>query len=272
MARAAGIVVGESAGVRTLHFGSRWIQGAMRLQRPWALELDYTRAMLVPLVLGPAAPWPARILIVGLAAGSFVRWFWRHRPQSRMTVVEIDARVVDVARLHFKLPDDERRIAIRIGDAADVVPRLEPGYDLVLVDGFDALGRAGRMDHPAFYAACHAVMGAVRPAAGGDPGGGEGPGRARTRVDPGHSRGSGGPSFLAVNLLARTRGVAPALSRLASAFGDEVRVLAPCASGNTVAIAGRGADWSSAPGRAAAADALKRETGLDLRSAVASLA
>ena len=265
MARAAGIVVGESAGVRTLHFGSRWIQGAMRLQRPWALELDYTRAMLVPLALGPAAPWPARILIVGLGAGSFVRWFWRHRPLSRMTVVEIDARVVDVARLHFKLPNDEGRIAIRIGDAADVVPRLEPGYDLVLVDGFDALGRAGRLDHPAFYAACRAVMGA-------GPGGGVGPGRAGTRVDPGHSRGPGGPSFLAVNLLARTRGVAPALSRLASAFGDQVRVLAPCASGNTVAIAGRGADWGSAPGRAAAADALKRETGLDLRSAVASLA
>jgi len=35
--------ISEEAGVRYLHFGSDWIQGAMRIARPWALELDYTR-------------------------------------------------------------------------------------------------------------------------------------------------------------------------------------------------------------------------------------
>ena len=37
------IDIREESGVRTLHFGSEWIQGAMRIARPWHLALDYTR-------------------------------------------------------------------------------------------------------------------------------------------------------------------------------------------------------------------------------------
>jgi hypothetical protein len=44
----------RSAGVRSLHFGSHWIQGAMRIARPYALELDYTRDMMLALLLRSA--------------------------------------------------------------------------------------------------------------------------------------------------------------------------------------------------------------------------
>jgi spermidine synthase len=39
----ASIEISEERGVRYLHFGSPWVQGAMRIARPWALELEYTR-------------------------------------------------------------------------------------------------------------------------------------------------------------------------------------------------------------------------------------
>jgi len=45
------IDISEEAGVRTLHFGSDWIQGAMRIARPWNLELEYTREMMASLLL-----------------------------------------------------------------------------------------------------------------------------------------------------------------------------------------------------------------------------
>ena len=45
MARTA-IDVSEKAGVRYLHFSSAWVQGAMRIQRPYALELPYPREMM----------------------------------------------------------------------------------------------------------------------------------------------------------------------------------------------------------------------------------
>ena len=235
----AGIVVSEEAGVRYLHFGSRWIQGAMRLQRPWALELEYTRQMMAPLAMRPADPWPRDVLIVGLGAASQLRFLWRHRPAARFTAVEIDEQVVSVARQSFKLPDDER-IRLVVGDAVDEVPSLAGSFDLVLIDGFDARGSAGRLDSVPFYAAC------------------------RERLVPG--------GFLSVNLLSRTRGVKPSLARLAEAFGERVLALPRCVSGNTVAFAWREggpkvdpADWP------ASALALKRETGLDLRAPLAGI-
>jgi hypothetical protein len=41
--------ISEETGVRYLHFGSDWIQGAMRIARPWSLELAYTREMMAGL-------------------------------------------------------------------------------------------------------------------------------------------------------------------------------------------------------------------------------
>ena len=61
------IEISEAAGVRYLHFGSDWVQGAMRVQRPNALELHYTREMMAGLLLR-AAPWPKNALLIGLGA------------------------------------------------------------------------------------------------------------------------------------------------------------------------------------------------------------
>ena len=52
------ILVSEAAGVRYLHFSSDWIQGAMRVARPYALELEYTREMMAALLLRPEPDWP----------------------------------------------------------------------------------------------------------------------------------------------------------------------------------------------------------------------
>ena len=61
------IDISEEAGVRFLHFGSSWIQGAMRIARPFALELDYTREMMTPLLLHDE-DWPRKVLQIGLGA------------------------------------------------------------------------------------------------------------------------------------------------------------------------------------------------------------
>ena len=51
------IEIRESRGIRTLHFGSDWVQGAMRVSRPNDLELAYTREMMSALLV--SAGWPA---------------------------------------------------------------------------------------------------------------------------------------------------------------------------------------------------------------------
>ena len=68
------IDISEEAGVRYLHFGSAWIQGAMRIRRPVDLELVYTREMMAGLLMREDwlsdRPPTRQILLIGLGAGS----------------------------------------------------------------------------------------------------------------------------------------------------------------------------------------------------------
>ena len=108
----------EQAGVRFLHFGSEWVQGAMRIARPWALELEYTREMAACLLLRPDSDWPKRILQVGLGAASLTKFWQRHRPMAKQTIIEINPAVVAMAEQSFKLPRAPTRAAqIRFSDS-----------------------------------------------------------------------------------------------------------------------------------------------------------
>ena len=60
--------ISEEDGVRYLHFGSDWVQGAMRIARPWSHGRAYTREMMGGLLLRPASDWPRTALPGGLAA------------------------------------------------------------------------------------------------------------------------------------------------------------------------------------------------------------
>jgi spermidine synthase len=234
------ITISEERGVRFLHFGSPWIQGAMRIARPYALELEYTRELMFPLLLhGPA--WPRRVLQVGLGAASVTKFLHRHRPEAKVTVVEIDPDVVHAARLHFRLPEEGSNLRIRIGDAAEHVAAREGRHDLIVVDGYDDKGRPGMLDSEPFYANCRARLGRE--------------------------------GMLSVNLLTRTRGVKASVDRLRRVFDDRVLVLPPSEAGNTVAVAATGdpIDEPLAALRTAAAK-LKEQTGLDLAATLARVA
>lgn len=131
MSRPPALTVSEERGVRTLHVGGEAIQSSMRLSDPFALELEYTRCMMTFLLFHPR---PARALKIGLGGGSLVKFFWRRLPRLRTRVVELDPRVVRVARAQFHLPADDARLTVEIGDGAEA---LAPECcDLLVVDAF----------------------------------------------------------------------------------------------------------------------------------------
>lgn len=234
------IDVSEQAGVRYLHFGSDWVQGAMRIARPFALELAYTREMLLPLLLRPG-DWPRRVLLIGLGAGSLSKFLWRHRPQARLTVVEIEPRVTACARQFFRLPDDPR-IDIQHADGADFVIRSKQQFDLILVDGFDRNARAGRLDTLPFYLDCQARLASE--------------------------------GLFSVNLLSRRKDFSQSVARLEEAFAGQVIAFPSDDSGNAIAVTAPGG-VSPAPSFAElkqAALALKAESGLNLLPTLARLA
>ena len=237
---AMSIEVSEERGVRYLHFGSRWIQGAMRIARPYALELEYTREMLMPLLLGEDGQLPGRVLVIGLGAGSLVKYLYRHCERALITVVETNDQVLDAARAYFQLPDDPARLRIDIAEGSAYVATTSARFDLILVDGYDARGRVGALDSLAFYRHC------------------------RARLKP---RG-----MVATNLVSGRRGVKPSVDRMRVAFDDCAVGLPPCRSGNASVLASQrpvSLAMSDLRDRAAA---LKAATGLDLQPALSRFA
>lgn len=234
------IDISEEAGVRYLHFGSEWVQGAMRIRRPNALELNYTREMMAGLLLRDAADWPQSALLIGLGAGSLAKFIHRHLPQTTMTVVEIDARVVDAARQFFRLPEDDARLSTVVADGVDFVAECRGRFDLILVDGFDRNARAGALDTATFYAGCRARL-----------------------SDSG---------LLSVNLFGRSRGFKASLARITDAFAGRALAFPSCDSGNVIAFAnaGEAVDCSLTELRERAVR-LKQATGLDLRPTISRL-
>ncbi|GAB2182460.1 spermidine synthase [Denitratisoma sp. agr-D3] len=234
------IDISEAAGVRYLHFGSDWVQGAMRIARPWALELEYTREMMAALLMRQGASWPRRILLIGLGAGSLTKFLYRHRPDSKMVAVEISAQVAYVARQHFRLPEDDARLKTVIADGAEYVMKNGPRFDLILVDGFDDNASAGLLDSLPFLL------------------------NVRQRLAP--------EGILAINLLSRQRGFRASVERLQQAFDGRCQVFPRDGAGNAIGFAtlGRPVRLDADQLRDAAL-ALKQATGLKLEDTVARL-
>jgi spermidine synthase len=233
------IRINEEAGVRYLQFGAHWIQGAMRINRPWSLELEYTRDMMFPLLRRPGTAWPRSVLLIGLGAASLTKFVYRHVPAARLEVVEIDPEVVMTAWQFFALPQESRRLRIEIGDGYEHVTKTRKRYDLVLVDGFDAKVRAGDLDSPAFYRNC------------------------RARLNPG--------GMMATNLVSRRGRPTASIDRIRRAFDDRVLALPPNEA-NTVAIASAGG--SILVGKDELRDRarkLRTRTGLNLLPTIARL-
>jgi spermidine synthase len=235
------IQISEDAGVRYLHFSSDWIQGAMRIARPWALELDYTREMMAALLLRPEPDWPRKALLIGLGAASLTKFLYRHRPKAKLTVVEIEPAVVAAARQHFKLPEDPKRLRIEIADGVEWLAASDETFDLILVDGFDADARAGGLDTLPFYRACRAHLG-----------------------DAG---------LLSVNLLGRNRGFKASVERVRKAFDNRAMVFPSCDHGNAIVFAAAGEPVRTTLSELSLLTlTLRRQTGLNLLPTLARLA
>lgn len=153
------IEIREARGVRTLHFGSDWVQGAMRIARPRDLELAYTREMMAALLLSASWPTlPKRILQIGLGAASLVRFIDANLPDAHQTVVELEPVVVGAAQQCFNLPPMGDRLQVEIAEGSDWMATSTDQFDLILIDGFDADGDTGALESLSFYQHCRARL------------------------------------------------------------------------------------------------------------------
>lgn len=144
----------EDRETRALHFSRDFIQSAMRLADPCALEFAYTRKMMGFLLFTHE---PREILVLGLGGGSLVKYCHRHLPAARITVVEIDPDVA-AFRGEFHVPPDDERLRVLIDDAAAYVARAPRPADVILMDAFDREGFAPSVASSGFYADARAAL------------------------------------------------------------------------------------------------------------------
>jgi spermidine synthase len=202
------VTISESDGVRYLHLGSIWVQGAMRIRQPQKVELEYVQRMLASLLWLPSeALGQGRALQLGLGAGAITR-FTHKALRMPTTVVELNPQVVDTGRAWFHLPAEADVVVMDAGRW--MRERAErQSVQLLHVDLYDHEAAAPVLDDEAFYADCRAAV-----ADGG---------------------------LMSVNLFGRHASFEQSIARIANVFGaDQVWSLRPTREGNTVVVAGRG--------------------------------
>ena len=152
--------ISESDGVRYLHLGTPWVQGAMRLARPRTLELEYVQRMMAWMLLRPTERLRAGHAVqLGLGAGAITR-YCHGMLRMRTTAVELNPSVIDACRLWFRLPADSARLQVLQMDAADFVadPARAGSAAVLSVDLYDHEAAGPVLDSAAFYRQCRDLL------------------------------------------------------------------------------------------------------------------
>jgi spermidine synthase len=145
--------VTEFEGVRSLHLGTSWVQGAMRLSRPDAIELEYVQMMMTWTLFHTA---PRHIVQLGLGSAALTKFCYQRFPDARVTAVELNPNVIAICRSLFGLPPDDERLSVLEMNALDFVldPANHGKVDVLQVDLYDEEARGPVLDTPEFYQAC----------------------------------------------------------------------------------------------------------------------
>jgi spermidine synthase len=209
-----GATISEFDGVRYLHLGDTpWVQGAMRLRKHRALELEYIRRMMAWLLLvEPDTLADLQVVQLGLGAAALTR-YCHSELHLQTTAVELNPQVIAVCRQWFRLPADDERLQVINADAGAWVAAdsQRASADVLQVDLYDHQAAAPVLDDEDFYGHCHAAL---------RPGG-----------------------VLAVNLFGRQASFTRSARRIEAAFaaeGGKVVMLSPTDEGNSIVLALKG--------------------------------
>jgi spermidine synthase len=198
----------DAGDVRYLHLGTEWIQGSMRLDAPYDIDLEYVQRMMAWLLFAePQAVAKRHVMQLGLGAASLTK-FCHKKLRMKTTAIELNPQVVAACRLWFKLPKDDSRLSVILGDAEQVVAHdhWRGQVDALQVDLYDHEAAAPVLDSEAFYRGCRSLL-----------------------TEDG---------CMTVNLFGRSSSYERSLQRIEAAFGAEaVWAFKPTREGNTVVLA-----------------------------------
>lgn len=147
----------EFQGVRSLHLGTSWVQGAMRLAKPDNIELEYVQMMMMWLLFNHQ---PQHIVQLGLGSAALTKFCYRRLPQARVTAIELNPNVIAMCESQFALPPNDARLNVREMNAMDFVldPANRNTVDVLQVDLYDEEARGPVLSSQEFYQGCAEVL------------------------------------------------------------------------------------------------------------------
>ncbi len=154
------VEIAEIDGVRSLYIDSNTIQSSMKVDDPFALVLNYSRGMMGFKLFTKSA---SRVLMLGLGGGSLVKYLWKQCPEIEQRVIDINPEVINIARQHFHLPENDERLQVIEGDGLDYL-RLQaqeatnPQPDILMLDVFDGFGVPPDFYSQSFFDHCATVL------------------------------------------------------------------------------------------------------------------
>jgi spermidine synthase len=200
----------EDGDIRYLHLDSPWIQGSMRIDQPYDIDLEYVQRMMAWLLFMPASEVAgAHAMQLGLGAGTLTKFCYK-KLKMTCTAIELNPGVLHACRGWFRLPPDDERLRVVIADAALEIrsPEWTGVVDALQVDLYDHEAAAPVLDSEDFYRDCRALL---------------------------------SPSAcMTVNLFGRSSSFDDSVQKICAAFGEEaVWAFKPTREGNTVVLAQR---------------------------------
>ena len=148
-----GVTLTEFKGVLFLHLGTDWIQGAMRLGKPYEIVLDYVQQMMIWILFNNR---PSHIVQLGLGSAALTKFCYHHFVEAKVTAVELNPEVIGICRSAFHLPEDDERLAVLHADAMEYIEskKYKNEIDILQVDLYDEKAAAPVFDSPEFYRSC----------------------------------------------------------------------------------------------------------------------
>jgi spermidine synthase len=232
----APVTFSEEGGVRFLHFGTWWVQGAMRINKPDFIELEYAQQMMAGLLfLDPndkrlsqhnkkTNHQPFHMVQLGLGTGALTKFAHKAFPKAKITAIDLNPAVIVAARVMFNLPPPNKNLEIIQGDALKYVTtkKNSDSIDLLQVDLYDATARGPALSSPEFYQGCYDSLKS--------------------------------PGVMTVNLFGNHKSFKTNIKNICNAFNDRVLVFHQVHDCNVVAMAFKGphleVDWKDIKARA----------------------
>jgi spermidine synthase len=113
--------------------GWDYTESVTNLEDPDDLPLHYSQVMTAASLLYPSEV--KRILMIGLGGGSISTYYGRAMPDVHIDTVELDQRVIDVAKQYFALRETPR-VRYIAADGRVFLNRSKDRYDLILLDAY----------------------------------------------------------------------------------------------------------------------------------------